>query len=63
VSAIMKDEGRHLAEMAGDLERTLPDWRRRLEVVLAAEEALFARFLGAVESSVESSLNGAVQVA
>ena len=64
VAAIMKDEGRHLAEMAADLERTLPDWRRRLELVLAAEETLFSRFLGAIESTLASSQeDGAVQSA
>jgi hypothetical protein len=60
VAAIMKDEGRHLAEMAADLERSVPGWRRRLEAVLAAEEALFSRFLGAIESSLQDS-HGAVQ--
>ena len=49
VSAISKDEDRHLEEMSARLARALPDWRRRLEPVLAAEEALFVRFLGAVE--------------
>ena len=33
--------------MAAGLERALPDWRRRLEAVLAAEEALYAPFPGA----------------
>jgi hypothetical protein len=65
VAAISKDEDRHLDEMAAGLERTLPDWRRRLQAVLAAEEALYARFLTAVQEAVEAALpasrfNGAV---
>jgi hypothetical protein len=60
VAAIMKDEGRHLAEMAADLERTLPGWQRRLKLVLAAEESLFSRFLGAIESTLA---HGAIQSA
>jgi hypothetical protein len=55
VTAISKDEDRHLEEMAVGLERTLPDWRRRLEAVLAAEEALYARFLTAVEAALPVS--------
>ena len=47
--------------MAAGLERSLPDWRRRLVVVLAAEEALYARFLAAVEAVlVASPSHGAV---
>ncbi len=60
VAAISKDEDRHLDEMAAALERTLPEWRRRLEAVLAAEEALYARFLAAVESAVESAVKDAL---
>jgi hypothetical protein len=61
VAAIMEDEDRHLDEMADGLERTLPDWRRRLEAVLAAEEALYARFLAAVEAALPAArLHGAV---
>ena len=61
MAAISKDEDRHLEEMAVGLERTLPEWRRRLEAVLAAEEALFARFLAAVEDALPASpFNGAV---
>ena len=52
VAAITKDEDRHLDEMAGGLEAALPGWRARFEPLLAAEEALFARFLGALEQSV-----------
>jgi hypothetical protein len=59
VSAISKDEDRHLEEMAVGLERTLPEWRRRLEAVLAAEEALYARFLAAVEAALPEA-HGAV---
>jgi hypothetical protein len=61
VAAISKDEDRHLDEMAVGLERSLPEWRRRLEAVLAAEEALYARFLAAVEDALPASrFNGAV---
>ena len=61
VAAISKDEDRHLEEMAMGLERSLPEWRRRLEAVLAAEEALYARFLAAVEDALPASrFNGAV---
>jgi hypothetical protein len=61
VAAISKDEDRHLEEMAAGLERTLPEWRRRLEMVLAAEEALYGRFLAAVEDALPAlRFNGAV---
>ena len=61
VASISKDEDRHLDEMAVGLETSLPDWRRRLEAVLAAEEALYARFLAAVEDVLRASrFNGAV---
>jgi hypothetical protein len=61
VAAISKDEDRHLEEMAVGLERWLPEWRRRLEAVLAAEEALYARFLAAVEDALPAlPFNGAV---
>jgi hypothetical protein len=59
VAAISKDEDRHLEEMAAGLERTLPEWRRRLEAVLGAEEALFTRFLAAVEAALPEA-HGAV---
>jgi hypothetical protein len=51
VAAIMRDEDRHLEEMAAGLAATIGEgsWRRRLEAVLAVEESLFARFLDAVE--------------
>jgi len=52
VAAITKDEDRHLDEMAGGLQAALPDWRARFEPLRAAEEALFARFLGAIEQAV-----------
>ncbi len=55
VAAISKDEDRHLEEMAAGLARQLPDWQRRLEPVLAAEESLYARFLGAIEAVVETA--------
>ena len=48
VAAIMRDEDRHLAEMAARLERTLPDWRARLEKVLEVEARLFDAFMDAL---------------
>jgi hypothetical protein len=51
VAAIMRDEDRHLAEMATRLDAALPGWRGRLETVLAAEAALFARFVDALDSA------------
>jgi hypothetical protein len=54
VAAITKDENRHLEEMTTGLGSALDDWRRRLEPVLAAEEALFSRFLGALEKAAET---------
>jgi hypothetical protein len=54
VAAITKDEDRHLREMTAGLAAVLGDWRSRLEPVLAAEEALFSRFLGALETAAES---------
>jgi hypothetical protein len=54
VAAITKDEDRHLEEMTAGLSAALGDWRRRLEPVLAAEEALFSRFLGALEKAAET---------
>jgi hypothetical protein len=52
VAAITKDEDRHLGEMKEGLARVMTDWRARLAPVLAAEEALFAEFLGAMEAAV-----------
>jgi len=52
VAAISKDEDRHLEEMASGLARTLPDWRRRLEGLLEVEQALYSRFLAAVEAAI-----------
>lgn len=54
VAAISKDEDRHLEEMTIGLGAALGDWRPRLEPVLAAEEALFSRFLGALEKAAEA---------
>ena len=58
VAAITKDEDRHLEEMAAGLGASLAGWERRLEPLLAAEEALFARFLGAVEDAVAHAAHG-----
>jgi hypothetical protein len=55
VAAITKDEDRHLEEMAAGLEAVLPNWKPRLEPLLAAEEALFARFLAAIEQAVAAT--------
>lgn len=52
VAAITKDEDRHLDEMGVGLDAVLPDWRARFAPLVAAEEALFARFLGALEQAV-----------
>jgi hypothetical protein len=51
VAAILRDEDRHLAEMAARLEATLPGWRPRLEAVLDAEASFFSAFLTAVETA------------
>jgi hypothetical protein len=59
VSAISKDEDRHLDEMATRLGRALPDWPARLEPLLAAEEALFERFMGAVEATLGGPVSNA----
>ncbi len=52
VAAITKDEDRHLAEMARDLERTLGDWRGRFLTLMAAEEVLFGAFMDRVQTAV-----------
>jgi hypothetical protein len=49
LSSIMRDEDRHLAEMTAGLEALLPAWRARIEAVLDREEALYARFVDALE--------------
>jgi predicted component of type VI protein secretion system len=51
VAAILRDEDRHLAEMAERLTAALPDWRARLERVLAEEARAFDRFLDAMEDA------------
>jgi hypothetical protein len=58
VAAIMKDEDRHLGEMGQGLAALLPDWRARLEQVLLAERALFARFVDAIAAAAEPLLAG-----
>ena len=52
VAAITKDEDRHLGEMKDGLARSMPDWRARLEPVLAAEETLFAALLASMEAAI-----------
>jgi hypothetical protein len=56
VAAIMKDEDRHLGEMAEGLAAHLPDWRARLELVLDDERVLFSRFFAAVAAAAEPLL-------
>jgi hypothetical protein len=51
VAAILRDEDRHLAEMAARLEQALPGWRPRLEAVLDAEASFFSAFLTSVETA------------
>jgi hypothetical protein len=51
VAAILRDEDRHLAEMAAALARVLPDWRAPLEQALAYERQHFARFVDALEAA------------
>jgi hypothetical protein len=51
VAAIMRDEDRHLAEMAAGLEREVPDWRARLETVLETERRLFASFVSSLSAA------------
>jgi hypothetical protein len=55
VAAIMRDEDRHLADMAAGLARALPDWRARLERVLTVEQGLFDRFFAAVGEALASA--------
>jgi hypothetical protein len=52
VAAIMRDEDRHLAEMATRLEALLPDWRGRIEAVLETEQRVFAGFVEALAGAV-----------
>jgi hypothetical protein len=52
VAAIMRDEDRHLTEMAARLEEELPGWRQRLEAVLEVEGRLFAGFVEALAAAV-----------
>jgi len=51
VAAILRDEDRHLAEMAARLDGTLGGWRPRLEAVLDAEARFFSSFLDAVAAA------------
>ena len=63
VASISKDEDRHLEEMAAGLH-ALPEWRPRLELVLATEETLYGRFLAAVEAALPASrTHGAIPLA
>ncbi len=51
VTAIFKDEIRHLAEMQRLLDDKFPGWRDRIDQVLAQEELLYERWLDAVEAA------------
>jgi hypothetical protein len=53
VSAITKDEDRHLAEMSERLHVVLGSDRRGLQAVLAEEEILYAHFLSAAERAID----------
>jgi hypothetical protein len=53
VRAILKDEQRHLAEMAELLHRTLPNWRTQLELALQAEQRAFAGWFDAMKLGLE----------
>jgi len=57
VSAITKDEDRHLEEMSQRLQLVLGDERLGLEAVLAEEELLYGRFLAEAEAAVGASLS------
>jgi hypothetical protein len=50
VAAIVRDEDRHLQEMAERLAAALPGWRARLERVLVEEARAFEVFFAAVET-------------
>jgi hypothetical protein len=58
VAAIMRDEDRHLQEMAERLSAALPDWRPRLERVLALEAGAFAKFFAAISVAVSEAEAG-----
>jgi hypothetical protein len=58
VASILRDEDKHLVDMAAALERALPDWRRRLDQVLAREQALYGDFMAALERACGSTARG-----
>jgi hypothetical protein len=55
MALILRDETKHLADMATSLERVLPEWRMHLEEVLSQEHDLFTTFIGAVEQTIQSA--------
>jgi hypothetical protein len=55
VRAILKDEQRHLAEMAQLLNHTLPNWRAKLESAVRAERWAFAKWIDAIKLAVMNS--------
>jgi len=55
VSAITKDEDRHLQEMSERLQALLGPAPRDLDGVLAEEELLYGRFLAALEAAIDTA--------
>jgi hypothetical protein len=55
VSAITKDEDRHLQEMSERLQALLGPAPRDLDGVLAEEELLYGRFLAALEAAIDAA--------
>jgi hypothetical protein len=55
VSAITKDEDRHLQEMSERLQALLGPAPRDLDGVLAEEELLYGRFLAALEEAIDAA--------
>jgi hypothetical protein len=55
VSAITKDEDRHLQEMSERLQALLGPAPRGLDGVLAEEELLYGRFLAALEAAIDAA--------
>ena len=56
-SGFLMPRDRHLAEMSKGLAGALSNWRARLEPVLAAEEALFGRFVSVVEAELDGPVS------
>ena len=56
ISAILKDEERHLAQMIQSLEAHCPDWEVRCKAVQQAEAAAFSHWMKGVSESMEHAL-------